>query len=277
MKRLLTNQFHVVCCNYSSFRALPQPRPVYALSNRILTYVSPLSHPDPVPSATPGQAHTSVPIAAPDAPLKFGLGMSQANLSNAAVKIGGSVLLRAPVHHKRSQSGSSSGPAANALGMLFSKSAPAGPASPHEYQTAADPRRRSLRVSLPVEGIGLRGFDCQATLTPGSLHPPLTSPVALAAGWLTEAVVYLHPLLTSSSAQPDPLPPLSFPAPQALIALKFLPHGTSLALCPKDGHGIRVLQLRPGPPTLRQPPLERTLQDLRSRASKDGASQHQLR
>ena len=241
-----------------------------------------------------------MPVTAPEAPLKFGLGMSQADLGNAAVKIGGSVLsgmktlggiafsaARAGVNaavsgeqqqqapsHKRSQSGSSSGPAANALGMLFSKSAPAGTASPHEYQTAADRRRRSLRVSSPVEG-GL-GFDSQATVTPGSFPPPPTSPVAPAAG-CNVTVVDLHPLLSSSSAQPEPVAQFTFPRPQALSALKFSPDGTSLALCSKDGHAIRVLQLRPAPRTLRQPPPERTPQDSRSKAGRDGALQRQLR
>ena len=236
-------------------------------------------------------------VTAPEAPLKFRFGMSQADLGEAAVMIGGSVLsgmktlggiafspTRAGVNasvsggdqqqqapsHKRSQSGSSSGRAADALGMLFSKSARAGTASPHEYQTAADCRRRSLRVSSPVEG-GL-GFDSQATVTPGSFPPPPTSPVAPAAG-CNVTVVDLHPLLSSSSAQPEPVAQFTFPRPQALSALKFSPDGTSLALCSKDGHAICVLQLRPASRTLRQPPPERTPQHSRSKAGRDGAPQ----
>ncbi|PIL27990.1 hypothetical protein GSI_09934 [Ganoderma sinense ZZ0214-1] len=123
-----------------------------------------------------------------------------------------------------------------------------------EHQTAADRRRRSLRVSSPVEGIGLGGFDTEATVPPAPLPPPPTSPVALApAAGCNVTVVDLHPLLTSasssssSSAQPEPVAQITFPRPQALSALKFSPDGTSLALCSKDGHVIRVLQLRPAP------------------------------
>ena len=158
------------------------PRPIYSLSNRLLAYVSPLSRPETSPASTPGQAHTvtSVPAPAPDSQSKFGLGLSQADLGNAAVKLGGTVFsgmkalggmafsaARAGVTaaveqgaaHARATSisgsttGSGSGTPRAAFGMFFSKSAPAATASPHEYQTPADRRRRrSLRVS-PVDTV----------------------------------------------------------------------------------------------------------------------------
>ncbi|TBU43312.1 hypothetical protein BD309DRAFT_894635 [Dichomitus squalens] len=279
--------------HYPSLRASPLPRPIYALSNRLLAYVSPPSRQDAAPAATPGQAHTSVPITASEAPLKFGLGMSQADLGNAAVKIGGSVLsgmktlggiafsaARAGVSaavsgeqtsiHSRNIS-ASGGSATNALGMFFSKSAPAATASPHEYQTAADRRRRSLRVSSPIEG----SFDPQATVTPRSFPPP-TSPTAPTSG-CNVIVVDLYPLQVSSSAQPEPVAQFTFARPQALSGLKFSPEGTSLALCSKDGHAVRTFRLRPTPRLSRRPPPDAPSQDSRSRSGKEHATAPKVR
>ena len=80
--------------NYSTSRSPAHPRPIYSLSNRLLAYVSPLTPQEPPLAATPGQAHTvaSVPAPTPEAPLKLSLNMTQADLGNAAVKIGGSML-----------------------------------------------------------------------------------------------------------------------------------------------------------------------------------------
>ncbi|KAI0684773.1 hypothetical protein C8T65DRAFT_701928 [Cerioporus squamosus] len=267
---------------FSSFAAsshyIVLPRPVYALSNRLLAYVSPLTRHDAPPAPTPGQAHTSLPVAAPDvASTKFGIGMSQAELGNAALKIGGSVFsgmktlggmafsaARAGVTaavsgeqaqaspstiHVRSTSTSGANSAAGALGMFFSKSAPA---ATHEYQTAADRRRRSLRVSSPVEGV----FDSQATVTPGlhSLGPPPTSAVSPSGCNIT--VIDLNSLTSSSSAQPETIAQFTFSKPATIAGLKFSADGTNVAVCSKDGHAVRVLQLRPTPRTLRQPPPE---------------------
>ncbi|KAI0686244.1 hypothetical protein C8Q76DRAFT_313203 [Earliella scabrosa] len=271
------------------------PRPIYALSNRFLAYVSPLTRIDPAPPATPGQAHTSMPVTAPDgAGAKFGLNMTQADLGNAAVKIGGSVLsgmkalsgmalsaaragVTAAVSGDHAQSPahtrSTSGSAAGALGMLFSKSAPA---ATHEYQTNADRRRRSLRVSSSPS---VEGFDPQATVTPNSLPlpPPPTSPVSLTAG-CNITVVDLQPLLASSSsaslssAEPEPVAQFTLSRPQALCALKFSADGTTLAVCSKDGHAVRVFQLRPAPRILRQPPPESHPPSTDSRSKSAGAS-----
>ncbi|TFK84177.1 hypothetical protein K466DRAFT_527701 [Polyporus arcularius HHB13444] len=261
----------------SSSSALP--RPVYALSNRLLAYVSPLTRHDIAPSITPGQAHTSLPVTAPDAASsKFGIGMSQAELGTAALKIGGSVFSgmktlggmafsaaragvtaavsgeqaqASPSSHTRSTSTSGANSAAGALGMFFSKSAPA---ATHEYQTAADRRRRSLRVSSPTDGEGV--FDSQTTVTPGSLGPPPTSPVSPAGCNIT--VVDLNALLSSSSAsaQLETVAQFTFSKPATISGLKFSADGTSIAVCSKDGHAVRVLQLRPTPRVLRQPPPE---------------------
>ncbi|KAI0751945.1 hypothetical protein C8Q80DRAFT_1269094 [Daedaleopsis nitida] len=261
----------------SSIRSSAHPHPIHALSNRLLAYVSPISRHDGAPAATPGQAHTSLPVAAAAADTstsKYGLGMTQADLGNAAVKIGGSVLsgmktlggmafsaARAGVTaavsgehahspaHTRSTSASASASAAGALGLFFSKSAPA---ATHEYQTSPDRRRRSLRVTSPVEG-----FDSQATVTPYALPPPPTSPLSLTSG-CSITVVDLNPLLVPSSAplEPEPIARFALSRPQALSAIKFSTDGTTLAVCSKDGHAVRVFQIRPTPRTLRQPPPE---------------------
>ncbi|RPD54134.1 hypothetical protein L226DRAFT_312631 [Lentinus tigrinus ALCF2SS1-7] len=286
---------------------LPSPRPIYALSNRLLAFVSPLPRHDSAPSSTtPGQAHTSLPVTASDvvssSASKFalpGMGMSQADLGNAALKIGGSVFsgmktlggmafsaARAgvtaavsgeqahasipPPTHGRSTSTSGAGSAAGALGMFFSKSAPAA-THPHEYQTAADRRRRSLRVSSPVEGV----FDSQATVTPNTFPPPPTSPVSPAGCNVT--VVDLNSLWLSSSVagapEPETVAQFTFSKPATISGLKFSADGMSVAVCSKDGHAVRVLQLRPTPKTLRQPPSERASPSSRSHAHNHPSAQ----
>ncbi|KAI8984805.1 hypothetical protein BD414DRAFT_66054 [Trametes punicea] len=247
-------------------------RPIYSLSNRLLAYVSPISRPtaSSPASAAPGRghAHTSVPVPAPEttSPLKLGLGMgmsmSQADLGTAAVKIGGSVLsgmktlgglaisaARAGVsaavagervdHHSPSSVGGtgSGGPFG---ATFFSKSAPAGTGSPREYQSAQDRRRRSLRMSPPTGG----------TLD-SALPPPPASPIQPSTG-CNIVVMDLQPLLGRERADPELVAQFTFARPLALSALKFSGDGTTLAVCSKDGHAVRVLQLCPTPRVLRR-------------------------
>ena len=115
-------------------------------------------------------------------------------------------------------------------------------------------------------------FDSQATVTPNSfpVPPPPTSPVSPAGCNIT--VVDLASLVetpsgasasspypsSSSAAQPETIAQFTFSKPAAISGLKFSADGTSIAVCSKDGHAVRVLQLRPTPKILRQPTPERT-------------------
>ncbi|KAL1937335.1 hypothetical protein VTO73DRAFT_13848 [Trametes versicolor] len=258
-------------------------RPIYALSNRLLAYVAPLSRSPsvpPVPSATRGHAHTSTPVPPPENQVKLGLNMTQAELGNAAAKLGGSVLsgmrtlggmaisaARAGVAAAVAEQSTATGSGTGFGSMFFSKSAPAATGSPHEYQTAQDRRRRSLRVSPPADRI----FDPQTGAPAGSMLPPPMSPVQPPAG-CNVMVVDMQSLLGSSPADPEVVARFTFAKPHALSALRFSADGTSLAICAKDGHAVRVLQLRPAPRVLRRLPSS-TLADLQSRAgSKDSTS-----
>ncbi|KAI9069024.1 hypothetical protein FKP32DRAFT_1641461, partial [Trametes sanguinea] len=245
-------------------------RPIYALSNRLLAYVSPSrSHPSTTsPTQASSSAHTSVPVPASDPsasanPLKLGLGglamgrgMSQADLGTAAVKIGGSVLSGMKTLGGLAFSAARAGvsaavsgeqPTASTGGTWFSKSAPAATGSPHEYQTVADQRRRrSLRMSPPA-------FSPLDAPVPAPAPPaPVSVPsAAVFTTGCTVRVVDLQPLLNSSAKEPELVAQFTFARPQALSALKFSADGTSLAMCAKDGHAVRVLQLRPAPRVLR--------------------------
>ncbi|KAI0820657.1 hypothetical protein BC628DRAFT_1412942 [Trametes gibbosa] len=242
------------------------PRPIYALSNRLLAYVSPLSSPASSPpvssSSGRGYAHTSTPVPPPENPgqFKLGLGMSQADLGTAAVKIGGSVLsgMKAlggmAISAARAGVSAAAGepitsPRGSGLGsMFFSKSAPAATGSPHEYQTTQDRRRRSLRMSPPAN------VDIPFTTTgiPGSLPP--TSPVKSQTGCQI-MVVDLRPLLSTMPAdaqrEPELVARFKFPKPYSLSGLSFSADGTMLALSSRDGHAVRVLQLRTAPRLVR--------------------------
>ncbi|KAI0766225.1 hypothetical protein BD413DRAFT_494502 [Trametes elegans] len=231
-------------------------RPIYALSNRLLAYVAPLRRPSTAPP-TSATGHTTVPVPAPDNTnaLKLGLGMSQAELSNAAAKLGGSVLsgmrtlgglaisaARAGVNAATEPgTGPVAGGGAGGFGArFFSKSAPATTASQHTYQTVQNRRRRSLRVANPAEDASTN-----------ALPPPPTSPVLPTTG-CNVVIVDLHTLLSASPADPEPVAQFAFARPQALSALRFSADGTTLAVCAKDGHAVRVLQLRPAPRALRR-------------------------
>lgn len=102
----------------------------------------------------------------PENQVKLGLNMTQAELGNAAAKLGGSVLsgMRtlggmaisaacAGVAAAVAEQNTATGPGTGFGSMFFLKSAPAATGSPHEYQTTQDRRRRSLRVSPPVNRI----------------------------------------------------------------------------------------------------------------------------
>ncbi|KAH9910661.1 uncharacterized protein BXZ73DRAFT_57927 [Epithele typhae] len=252
--------------------ATSAPRPIYALSNRLLAYVAPLTRPEPIPIPTPGQAHTSSPVPALDAAQsagKFGLNISQAELGSAAVKIGGSMLsgmktlggmafsaARAGVNaaveqgaaHARSTSAGGSG--ANGFGLFFSKSAPAATASPHEYQTAADRRRRSLRIS-PVNTATNDGLASPTPTSTGFLPPSASSPGMSSAGSVV-VIVDLRSLLGAApGTEPEPIAQFAFAKAPALSALKFSDDGTSIAVCSKDGHAVRVFQIKPTPRSAR--------------------------
>ncbi|KAI0352417.1 hypothetical protein OH77DRAFT_783988 [Trametes cingulata] len=279
-----------------------RPHPIYALSNRLLAYVAPISRPASAKAATTTtatrqgtHAHTSVPVpvSPPDSanPLKLGLsGMSQADLGNAAVKIGGSVLsgmrtlggmaisaaragvsAAAAAAAERDPAAASGQPGSGFGSMFFSKSAPAATGSPHEYQTAQDRRRRSLRMSPPADPAFDPGVPrSQPTAT--SLPPPPTSPVQSSTG-CNVVVVDLQTLLGTSSAEPEPIAQFSFSKPQALSSLKFSPDGTALAVCSKDGHAVRVLQLRPVPRVLRRSEQSSPSPDVSTSSSKKDSSQ----
>ncbi|KAH9853231.1 hypothetical protein C2E23DRAFT_884844 [Lenzites betulinus] len=239
------------------------PRPIYALSNRLLAYVSPLSSPAAGPptssSASRGHAHTSTPVPPPEThgQFKLGLGMSQADLGTAAAKLGGSVLSGMKTLGGMAISAARAGvnaavtgepvaaPRGGGLGsMFFSKSAPAATGSPHEYQTTQDWRRRSLRMSPPAN------FDVPFTASGAAGSFPPTSPVLPPAGCQI-VVVDLRTLLTTLPAdaerEPEVVARFKFPKPYPLSGLAFSADGTALALSSRDGHAVRVLQLRPAP------------------------------
>ncbi|KAJ8481384.1 hypothetical protein ONZ51_g6042 [Trametes cubensis] len=236
------------------------PHPIYALSNRLLAYVAPISrHPSgtaqAVTSLGTGHAHTSTPVPAPEAtnPLKLGLagmgkGMTQADLGTAAVKIGGSVLSGMKTLGGLAMSAARAGVSAAAGERDQSTAGHGQRGGSGGSRTVQSQRRRSLRMSPPADS----ALD---------FPPPPTSPVLPSSG-CNIIVIDLQPLLSSSSrrgkrvdgkTEPEPVAQFTFSRPQALSSLKFSADGTTLAVCSKEGHTVRVLQLRPTPRILRQP------------------------
>ncbi|KAL6303055.1 hypothetical protein BKA93DRAFT_917639 [Sparassis latifolia] len=237
------------------------PRAVYAHSRRLLAFASPLT---PAPAVAPG-AHPnlhSAPAMLTESSPKFALGMSQAELGSAAIKLGGTVLsgmkslgglaisaARAGVSAAVAADGSGSGTGSEGPSglskMFFSRSAPsagAGVGGAHQRRVS-QPSSEGGRPDVPEIERERRAYIAPAPLS----------------GGCNVTVVDLQPLLSSSSsAEAPPKRPVvvaEFVASkyQPVSCLRFSADGTRLVVSLKDGHSAKIYQLRPAPRVLRSP------------------------
>lgn len=251
--------------------------PIFALSSRLLAYVSPSpsssSQSSPtVTSFTPmdrvklGPITMSVPAAVNNV-----THLTQADIGNAALKVGGGLLsgmkalgglavaaargnspdTRGPIG-KPDNGNRPAGDRKSSFGsMFFSKSAPAATGK-HEkrlsYGSSAvgdEARRETIRPSM--------SNDAGLISSSHRVSPSISSPQN-AAAWIT--VVDLQPLLLSEARRTDvhgtPIGPrvvtrfMAF-MNQPCTGLSFSQDGTCLAAVPKDGTIVRTFQIRPSP------------------------------
>ncbi|KAH7923186.1 hypothetical protein BV22DRAFT_1015894 [Leucogyrophana mollusca] len=213
--------------------------PVYSLSHRLLAFTSP----PPAPESFHGvaaQPRTHKRLSSSSR------GISQADLGNAAIKVGGSVLsgmkFLGGMAYNAAAEYAKSGPAGEqgrVSNLFFSRSAPAasGSHSGLQEQSVSSPRAGSPYL--------------QPSGQP-STHSPPTHAGSAAGYYVT--VVDLAPLLKENMSSSSPHTVAEFVAlkHQPAVHLKFTHDGNSLIVSPRDGQVIRMFQIRPSPTALIQ-------------------------
>ncbi|KDQ51941.1 hypothetical protein JAAARDRAFT_40559 [Jaapia argillacea MUCL 33604] len=221
------------------------PEPVFALSHRLLAFVSTSPPPDS-PTDTVVQPRTGTPSSDRGAQL---FGVSQADLEHAAVKVGGTVLSGMKIlggmaySAARSRMSGTSGrlggsdapPVVGAANMVFSKSAPAESGGDHE-------RRNSMSTGTSNQdessSKGLAGTS------PSGVAPRNPS-MKSSASTAFVTILDLRPLL--SSRPPVIVSRFAALRDQPICRLQFSADGTSILAVPKDGRVAKIFQIRSNP------------------------------
>ncbi|PCH41803.1 hypothetical protein WOLCODRAFT_132119 [Wolfiporia cocos MD-104 SS10] len=222
------------------------PQPTFALSNGLLAFASP-NHSSYTVSSSLAHARTNSSPPHLDASAK--LGLTQADVGRAAVKLGGTVLsgmktlggfaisaARAGVTAAiaADQPGAATArPSAGGLTNLFqSRGAPAGrDGAPDRTYSAGSHDGGAASPSTQSS----RSDEQRARGEPAAAAHALGSNVT---------VLDLRPLL-SGSAEPARVADFPGSRRQAVGMLRFAPDGTSLAVCAQDGHTSRIYRLAP--------------------------------
>lgn len=223
------------------------PQPVFTSYNRLLAFASvPASSLSPAQSSSSSALRTAVQGSPPDAPLK--LQLSQAELGNAALRIGGSVLSGMKVlggmAFTAARAGVSAAMATDyhgiattnhsppAPGKFFSRSAPAasgrGEAFPEPFSPTSDVAARKTPDQPP-----------------GS--PPYRDKPARPKDGYTVTVYDLEPVLSGTRTAPRLVAEFVAARDQPISKLAFSEDGTSLIVATKDGQTMKVFKLRPVP------------------------------
>ncbi|CCM06516.1 uncharacterized protein FIBRA_08788 [Fibroporia radiculosa] len=220
----------------SLYTSSDMPRSTFALSNRLLAFISPLApHQPTISSETQSPSDLS---AITDTTAKFGF--SQADIGTTAARIGGTVFsgmkslggmavsaakagVTAAVNADSSAARSVQG-AGGLSNLFFSRGTPVASQQDHP---SSDMRKSSA--------------------SPSALPPSIPS----AFSYGCNVVVLDLQCLLSGSPEPEKIAEFAGSKHQPITRLKFSEDGTSLALCFKDGRSARIFQLRPVPRTLR--------------------------
>lgn len=221
----------------------PQDRPhaVFALSNRLLAFAS-------VPP-TPDTSLTNIypRMAIPHSPsIQLGpLSVTQADIGNAAMKVGGGLLIgmRAlggiAVAAARGEINTPTAVENKGFRKFFSRSAPSATSIRHERKPS------SSGSSTAAQG---NGYEPE----PGTARPG--DEAISSSGHIT--IVDLQPLLDDREAgRPERLSDFSVPSGQVVADLKFSEDGTGIAVIPSDGSIVRIYQIKPQSRVLRRAAL----------------------
>ncbi|KAF8622444.1 hypothetical protein AX15_007027 [Amanita polypyramis BW_CC] len=244
----------------------PSPRPIFALSHRLLAYASLASSSGAQdahrsPSWGPGHSSRTSPSSSP-----FGLGglnmhMTQAELGNAAIKVGGSLLsgvktlgniaLTAAKNHIMSGNNEPISPTANyhrhphqTHRKYVSTSAPSGA----NLEPGHVRERRYSSTSMTSQDSTGRSYSGSEHAHPSPVLP--NTPVRPEQGSYV-TIIDLFPLLTGAGA-PVIVAEWLTSRSQPLAGLHFSPDGCNIVVVPMTGQVLQLYQIRPIPGTLRQ-------------------------
>lgn len=218
-----------------------RPHAVFALSARLLAFAS-------IPPSTDSSSIANIypRMAVPQAPsIQLGsLNVSQADIGNAALKVGGGLLsgmktlggmaVAAARGEKNNPTSADSG----GLRKFFSRSSP----------TAASKARHQRGTSV----------DAQSTFNVGEPSDQTSSDSSADSSHIT--ILDLQSLLDDQeSGMPEPVSDFSIPSGQVVADLKFSEDGTSLSVIPEDGGIVRLYHIKPASRVMRSTSLNRSI------------------
>ncbi|KIL63308.1 hypothetical protein M378DRAFT_79902 [Amanita muscaria Koide BX008] len=260
----------------------PSPKPIFALSHRLLAYASPspltaAQQAQLPPSGGSGNSSGASPSTSP-----FGIGglnmqMTQADLGNTALKVGGSLLSgmktlggmalsaakshisgSAPHHHHADLS--SAAPPGRQQPHQHHKfvsiSAPSGADANLESGTNRRERRHSTTSSTGSQDGAGRSYDGSEQRHTSPILP--NTPMGFEQGSFV-TVIDLGPLVLAgssssgggSAAAPVTVAEFFTSKSQAVAGLHFSSDGCNIVVVPMNGQVVQVYQLRPTPGVLR--------------------------
>ncbi|TFK32507.1 hypothetical protein BDQ12DRAFT_692387 [Crucibulum laeve] len=243
--------------------------PVFALNRRLLAYASasPVTSPvggDRRPSFSSGSSGRSAPsLSSSPFGLALGKNITQADLGNAALKVGGSVLsgmrflggmaYEAAKNRVAPDTGAVGGAAVNEGGLapltnrFFSRSAPAAAGAGTSYVDPTPTERRERRYSNTSSVAPWDAAKPVEKEDHSTTVAPHTAPTLERGSFVT--VVDLFSLLFGSE-EPAVLAEFMSSKTQPVADLCFSGDGCEVLVVPRDGQVVRVYQLRPSPATL---------------------------
>ncbi|KAF9463475.1 hypothetical protein BDZ94DRAFT_1258923 [Collybia nuda] len=245
------------------------PRPVFSLSNRLLAYASPV--PPGSRTSSPTSTVPAVGVAAgtsvgpgnrpsgggPSVVGGLGLPTTQAELGNAALRVGGSVLsgMRTlgglAVSAARSRvSGADPNPGGGVGGLtnrFFSRSAPADvDAGVREEEERRKRERRYSGTNSSVSGSPGDG-DVGGSGSGVGKYLQRLGPSGSLEGGCYVTVVDLATLGMNVGGEPTKVAEFVVSKDRPIAGLTFSPDGCSIMVAPRDGQVLQVYQVRPVP------------------------------
>ena len=241
-----------------------RPHPVFHLSSRLVAFAS-----APPSADTTSLRHIYPRMALPQSPsIHLGpLNVSQADIGNAALKVGGGLLsgmkvlggMAVAAARGESMSNASSD-VGGGLRKFFSRSAPAATSSPrHERK--------------PSGGSSVFGQTEHPEVSPSERFASEPGSPVSPSDSAHVTVLDLQPLLDDKEGRPEHLTDFTLPSSQVVAGLKFSQDGTSLVVVPSDGGVVRLYQIKPRARPLRRSATRKVGHSSRERQASGPARQ----
>lgn len=213
-----------------------KPRPVFALSGRLLAFASPHSSADPLPGLDSHSAHVTSGLRSSVTP---------GDVGQAAIRFGGTVysgvkaLGGLAFNVAKNKAFGDSTPSQSPVSSTKSTDERRGSGISALFKPTQDTRRQ--RTASPIEATEATTM-MQSVLT---ALPSLPGSSDYTSRRIT--VIDLLPLLTSCEppTEPEVVTEIVVPRSQPIAKLSFSSDGTRLAVSSKDGHTIRVYDIHP--------------------------------